>query len=115
MAWLHAGHADLIRPAGRKRLEEAVSCPSRRWSRSSCSTCRTDDAEPADVVLTALAAEIGLGVCDLPFEQVSRAALRQDWTQDPFDRLIVAQAAARDADLLSRDQAIGQSYPRTVW
>ena len=35
----------------------------------------------------------GLAVCRLPFASVLEYALNQAWTRDPFDRLIVAQAA----------------------
>ena len=60
---------------------------------------------------------------DAPLERLRRAGLELSqwrdftapWTRDPFDRVIVAQAAARDADLLSRDELIGQYYPRVVW
>lgn len=70
---------------------------------------------PAATVHDALAASIGLRVCDTPFFAVVREAERQDWTRDPFDRLIVAQAAFEEAALVSKDETIRAAYSRTVW
>jgi PIN domain nuclease of toxin-antitoxin system len=42
-------------------------------------------------------------------------ALPLSWTRDPFDRLIVAQAAVRDAPLLTKDRAIRRRYRAAVW
>lgn len=70
---------------------------------------------PARDVVAALQTEIGLKVCDLPFATVADRALDQTWTRDPFDRLIVGQAALREAPLLSKDGAIHEHYPRAVW
>jgi hypothetical protein len=72
-------------------------------------------AEPARVVLQALASELGLKVCDLPFPHVIEAALDEGWTRDPFDRLVVAQAKVRDAPLVTKDREIHENYPRAVW
>jgi PIN domain nuclease of toxin-antitoxin system len=66
-------------------------------------------------VMERLASEIGLTVCPLPFQSVLDEALRQSWTRDPFDRLIVAQARARSAVLLSKDQEIRRHYKRAIW
>jgi PIN domain nuclease of toxin-antitoxin system len=72
-------------------------------------------SEPAEAVLTALTRDIGLEVCELPFFDVARAALGQSWTRDPFDRVIVSQAALRNAPLLTRDQAIREHYSQAAW
>ncbi len=53
--------------------------------------------EPAAVVVDALAAALGLTVCSASFAAVEHEAEKLDWTRDPFDRLIVAQAALRMA------------------
>jgi len=60
--------------------------------------------------------ELGVRVCDLPFEEVADAALDEKWTRDPFDRMIVASAKLRGlAPLISSDEKIAKHYPRTVW
>jgi PIN domain nuclease of toxin-antitoxin system len=42
-------------------------------------------------------------------------ALGQSWTRDPFDRIIVSQAALRNAPLVTRDQVIRDHYSQAVW
>lgn len=60
--------------------------------------------------------ELGVRLCDLPFATIAEAALDEEWTRDPFDRLIVANAKANGfAWLISADETIAQHYPRTVW
>jgi PIN domain nuclease of toxin-antitoxin system len=72
-------------------------------------------AEPAKTVIEALAREVGLRVCDLPFAEVVEVALGQSWTRDPFDRLIVSQATLRGATLITRDGDIRDHFPQAVW
>ncbi|MDP2432311.1 MAG: hypothetical protein Q8O33_09780 [Pseudomonadota bacterium] len=52
---------------------------------------------------------------DLPYGRVVDAAERIDWTRDPFDRLIVAQAMAADAALVTADHLIRDRFPGAVW
>lgn len=70
---------------------------------------------PALGILEYLRRAIGLETCKQPFAAVVGAALALDWTRDPFDRLIVAQAANREAPLLTADQNIRAHYPAAVW
>jgi PIN domain nuclease of toxin-antitoxin system len=39
----------------------------------------------------------------------------QSWTRDPFDRLIVANALANDAPLITKDEEIRRNYSRSIW
>ncbi len=63
----------------------------------------------------AQAQRVGLTLCDLPLAQVVTEALSQTWTRDPFDRLIVATAAARAAPLVTKDETIRAHYRHAVW
>jgi len=67
------------------------------------------------VIYENLASTIGLAVCDLPLMRVVSEALPQTWTRDPFDRIITATATARDAVLLTKDEAILAHYPKAFW
>ena len=69
----------------------------------------------ASKVVSALAQEVGLRVCELPFRVVVEHALKENWGRDPFDRLIVANAKARNAPLVTKDERIRRQYPRAVW
>ena len=66
-------------------------------------------------VIERLSSEIGLVVCRLPFTSVLEHAVKQTWTRDPFDRLIVAQASANDAALVTKDGGIRGNYRRSIW
>ena len=66
-------------------------------------------------VLDALEASLGLTICKAPFSAVVRQAESSSWTRDPFDRLIVAQAALYDAPLITKDELIHANYGKAVW
>ena len=66
-------------------------------------------------ILTTLQHDIGLRLCSLAFHEIVRAAYRQSWTRAPFDRLIVAQAQASGANLISKNRKIRSEYARAIW
>ena len=67
-------------------------------------------------ILRKLEHEIEVRVCDLGFAEVTRAALDETWTRDPFDRMVVAQAKANGfALLITADEQIAAHYLRTIW
>jgi PIN domain nuclease of toxin-antitoxin system len=69
----------------------------------------------ASAVVDTLATDLGLRVCDLPFRTVVEYALKENWGRDPFDRLIVANAKAAEAPLITKDARIRRHYSRVVW
>ena len=69
----------------------------------------------ASKLVSTLATDIGLRVCDLPFRTIVDQAIAEDWTRDPFDRLIVANAKAAGAVLVTRDERIRGHYSRALW
>jgi PIN domain nuclease of toxin-antitoxin system len=71
--------------------------------------------QPGATVVKSLEEEIGIARCELPFSQVVSAALENDWTRDPFDRIVVAQAQVRKTPLLTRDANIRDHYAEAVW
>ncbi|MBI4741053.1 MAG: PIN domain-containing protein [Betaproteobacteria bacterium] len=70
---------------------------------------------PSATILDTLRRDLDLESCKLPFASVVGAALQQSWTRDPFDRLIVAQAAHGSARLLTADRSILKHYPFAYW
>ena len=72
-------------------------------------------SEPALPVLDALQTSLGLRLCDAPFSAVIREAEAHKWTRDPFDRIIVAQAALHDAPLLTKDDHLHAFYADAFW
>ena len=71
--------------------------------------------EPAHVLVADLTDRIGLRVCEKDFNAVVSQAIKLTWTRDPFDRLIVANAALNDNILISKDQNILDHYPHARW
>jgi len=69
----------------------------------------------ASAIVASLESEIGLRVCNLPFRDIVTHALKESWTRDPFDRLIVANAKAAGAPLVTKDEWILKHYRRAIW
>ena len=68
-----------------------------------------------DAVFRTLSREIGLEVEPADFRRVVAAARELTWTRDPFDRLIVAQAALAGAELVTKDALIRKHCTFAVW
>ena len=49
------------------------------------------------------------------FSIIMQHALELNWTRDPFDRLIVAQAMAAGAALVTADHLIREHFVGAVW
>lgn len=58
---------------------------------------------------------MGLETCKLPFAAVIGAALALNWTRDPFDRIIVAQAVKQGSPRLTADEKIRAHYAAASW
>jgi PIN domain nuclease of toxin-antitoxin system len=70
---------------------------------------------PAAKLLALLESSVGLRVCGLPFRDIVTHALKESWTRDPFDRLIVANAKAAGASLVTKDERIRKHFARAIW
>ncbi len=68
-----------------------------------------------DLIVQMLAAEIGLKRGEVAFQQIVFEACTLDWTRDPFDRLIVAEALVAGASLISKDRSILTNCSSAVW
>lgn len=65
---------------------------------------------PAKAVIDDLAPKLELVICDPPSALICEVAATLDWTRDPFDRLISAQAAAPDTPLITKDRIIRMNH-----
>jgi PIN domain nuclease of toxin-antitoxin system len=70
---------------------------------------------PVSNVVKVLVEGVGLRICDLPFHVVVENAMAESWGRDPFDRLIVANAKANEAPLVTKDERIQRHYSRAIW
>lgn len=115
-AWLFAGDVTRLSAAARAAIQEddvLVSPAVVLELQYLYETKRV--ADNAERVVEDLRHRLSVRVCDLPFPDVARRALKLSWTRDPFDRLIVAQAALRDAKLVTKDRALRKRYGASVW
>jgi PIN domain nuclease of toxin-antitoxin system len=116
VVWLYAGeHARLGRAA--RRLIEAeplLISPALLLELALLEeTGRIKARAPA--IFADLQESLALSLCELPFTEVAVVSLQQKWTRDPFDRLIVAQAFARGARLITKDRSIRRHFKDAVW
>lgn len=71
---------------------------------------------PAAEIFANLSTTFSIKLCEFPFPAIAGMATSFGWTQDPFDRLIVAQARAnQNSPLITADEVIRQNYPPAVW
>lgn len=73
------------------------------------------DPPSVPAMIAALEDQIGLVQSDAAMSAVAQAACRFGWTRDPFDRLIVANAMADGAQLVTADQMILRHFDQAVW
>jgi PIN domain nuclease of toxin-antitoxin system len=116
VAWLFAGRTDLLSPLAQSLIEgnELYISPMVGLELQYLFEIgRT--SRPAQPVLDVLVRNMGLQICDLPFQEVVQAAWNESWTRDTFDRIIVSQARLRGAPLLTRDASIRRRYAEALW
>jgi PIN domain nuclease of toxin-antitoxin system len=70
---------------------------------------------PAQAIIDDLVPKLEMLLTDPPSAQVCEAATMLDWTRDPFDRLISAQALASDMTLVTKDRVIRSHLPLAWW
>ena len=114
--WLYAGLTEKISPAatvfiekGSLRISPMVLLEIQLLRDIGRFTHRPED------VIDHLGKLIGLTVCDANFQKIALTAQRQDWTHDPFDRIITAQAQCQLAPLVTSDGNIRSHYDRAIW
>ena len=66
-------------------------------------------------IINTLNEEIGLKESDDSFVEIIDEAIKLNWTRDPFDRIIVAQAKIRGLPLLTKDQTILSNCELAFW
>jgi PIN domain nuclease of toxin-antitoxin system len=69
----------------------------------------------ATTILAGLSRSLPLTISDAPFPRVIEFARSFGWTRDPFDRLIVANAMADGARLITANATILTHFEGAVW
>jgi PIN domain nuclease of toxin-antitoxin system len=116
VVWLYAGLVDRFSAVIRNLLSETdlLVSPVTRLELQHLFEIERVTEEP-DAILGDLSDRIGLRVSDAGFNAVIGRALRIDWTRDPFDRIIVAEAGLSESVLVTKDQVILANYPHARW
>lgn len=113
---LFLGDAEALSQAAREAMEahDLVASPAAVLELEYLHEIGRLQATAAEVV-AALAADVDLRICGLPFRTVVEHALEESWGRDPFDRLIVANARAAGAALITKDERIQRNYALALW
>jgi PIN domain nuclease of toxin-antitoxin system len=114
--WLYSGQLDLFKPKTLKLINENQLCISHivRLEMKYLNEIGRIKQQP-DVIIDALIDEIGLVFSENSIERIISHAIHLDFTRDPFDRIIVADASINNSQLISKDQIIKMNYKNTVW
>lgn len=116
VVWLYVGDVSVFTPSAKSVLDTALLMISPVVALELTYLYEIGRLKtPADMMLDYLSTRIGLTISDLPFAQVIAAAVKQSWTRDPFDRIIVGQAAAQTCGLVTKDRTIREHYAAAIW
>ncbi len=69
----------------------------------------------ASEIIDFLVDAIELEICNIQFDKVINSTIQQNWTRDPFDRIIVGHAAVTESSIVTKDQLIRENYTHTIW
>jgi PIN domain nuclease of toxin-antitoxin system len=70
--------------------------------------------ENSSIVIDYLSNKLDLEIDDCSFSDVIKFSVRESWTRDPFDRIIVAHARSKDAFLITKDSNMKKYYKKII-
>ena len=116
VVWLYEGLLEQFTPKAKKYLEnhELIVSPMVYLELQYLHEIKRITTDAAEII-DYLTAKLGLTLCNESFVQIAQIAAKMNWTRDPFDRIVVANAKVREALLLTKDASIQQHYPHAVW
>ena len=116
VVWLYAGEIKRLTKQARDLINghEVIISPVVRLELQYLFEIQCIRDEANEIVLD-LSDRIGLKMCDKSLNTIVSGALDLSWTRDPFDRIIVANAAVNQNILLTKDQNILKNYEKAIW
>lgn len=116
VVWLYSGDVDRLSGGARELIEsnEPVISPAVELELTFLHEIERLTVTGADIVAD-LRERIGLSASTETFGAVVAAAASLHWTRDPFDRLIVADALASGASLITKDAGIRDQCRHALW
>jgi len=116
VVWLYAGQTENISVQAQSLINQNDVCVSPIVSLEIQYLYEIERiTQKPQAILTDLTKTIGLKICQKDFYQVVTQAQDLSWTRDPFDRLIVANAALDNHVLITKDQVILAHFKNAVW
>ncbi len=116
VVWLYAGFVEKLSEQARELInQELISIsPAVRLELQYLYEIERLKVE-AGIIVSDLSNRIGLKMCDKNFDAIISKAMELNWTRDPFDRIITANAALNNNILLTKDNRILENYPKSRW
>lgn len=116
IVWLYGGFTDKLSDVAKSLInqEEIYISPIVRLELQYLSEINRVTVS-ADEIFNDLLSRIGLRICEQDFNSVVTQALAINWTRDPFDRLIVANALINHDILITKDNNILTHYYHAKW
>ena len=116
VVWLYAGLTDKLTDIAKKTIDGCdvlISQFSRLELQYLFEIARIT-VKP-ETLIPYLSKAINLKVTNYPLDRVIEEALKIDWTRDVFDRLLVAEAVARESGLITADKNIRSNLGQAIW
>lgn len=116
VVWLYAGQIEKLSQQARDLLNdnEIKISPIVRLELQYLNEIKRITASAKDIIMD-LSNSIGLEVCKKNFNNIINIATQFNWTRDPFDRIIVANAALNENQLVTKDQIILENYGNALY
>jgi PIN domain nuclease of toxin-antitoxin system len=107
VVWLYAGLADKLTDSAKKTIDECDVLISQftRLELQYLFEIARIRVKP-EIIIKDLSRSINLKVSDYPLDCIIEEALKIDWTRDVFDRLLAAEAIARESGFITADENI---------
>ena len=113
--WLYAGQVEKLSEIAKEFLNENeiyISAVVRLELQYLNEIERITDG--ANEIVSDLSNRIGLKICDKSFNSIINYSMDLVWTRDPFDRIIVANAALNNDPLVTKDRKILDHYKKAL-
>ncbi len=116
VVWLYAGKIEIFSEKVKNLINkhELVVSPLVRLELQSLFEIQRITVK-SNKIITDLTSVLGLKVCNKKFNDIINLASKLNWTRDPFDRIIVANAALNKNYLISKDRNILSNYKHSIW
>ena len=116
VVWLYAGLIEKITKSAQKAIDDCDVFISQMVRLELQYLFEIDRVKVRpDTIVKSLSKSLNLRVSDVRFHQIIEEALNIRWTRDVFDRLLVAEAAAKECSFISADENIRSNFKRAVW